>query len=437
MKQLLFLALFLMSCLSHLEAQRLESFSESKNQFTNELKDYMTSSKRKAMNDIFEAFNKRYKGGTFSPEEQDTIRSVCNRMLGLKMTASPYFSDYLTSLTHIKSQYNGPQRFIEWHEVLNKMFDDIERRRLKPIKDYLTFSTGLFEHTALKYATTGGVSWLILADSFNLVYEEKTPKVVIESLDLLASRKGDSLLISGTGGVFFPLSNIWKGDRGVVNWDRHGLEGDHYCNLGPYEIEVKKTTYEIEESVLHFPTFFQKDSINGRFSDRLVASGQINSFPRFTSQASVLQIDNLGPGIKYIGGFSLQGTNVLGSGTKENPAQILLYNKREELIFRAQAANFIIKKGELITGSGVEVGLYQGNDSIVHPSVNLRFDIINRVVSFTRGERGSDRNPFFTSFHQLNMDSDKLTWYVNQDSIVVGGQAVALGKSANKQVAFE
>jgi len=436
-RNILLFSFLIIGFIQNLDAQRLEAFSENQNQFFGELKDYMTSSKRKVMDEIFSDFGKQFRGGSFSMEEQDTIIRTCNKMLALKMTASPYFSDYLISLTHIKRTQNAQQRFKDWHKVLNGLFDDIERRRLKPIKDYLAFSTQLFKHNALKYSTSGGTSWLILADSFNLTYEERVPKIIFNNLDLLASRKKDSLLIEETSGIFYPLENLWKGTKGLVSWERHGLERDHYCRLGAYQLEMKKTTYVIEDAVLHYPTFFQKDSIKGKFQDKLVASGQINSFPRFNSNKNVLEIDNLGPGIKYIGKFNLQGTSVLGSGTKENPARILLYNEKEELLFSAKSENFTIKKGELITGSGVEVGLFSGQDSIVHPSVNLRFDIINRVVSFTRGERGSDRNPFFTSFHQLNMDSDKLTWHIDQDSITVGGQAIAVGKSADEQVAFE
>ncbi len=416
-------------------AQRLEAFSENQNQFFEELKDYMTASKRKVMQEIFEEFGKQFRGGTFTVEEQDTIKHTCNRMLQLKMTASPYFSAYLKGLTFIKTQQNAAQRFIEWHEVLSSMMTDIERRRLNPIKDYLEFSANLFEQNALKYSQSGGVSWYAIADSFNLIYKEKTPQVLFNQLDLLASRKTDSLYIQKTIGTFFPLENIWKGTKGQVTWERHSLSTDHYCNLGRYEINVKNTIYEVAEAVLYYPTMFQ-DSIKGIFQDKLVASEQIKSFPRFNFK-KVLEIDNLGPGIKYIGSFKLHGTNVLGSGSKEAPASILLFDENEKLIFRANAENFIIQKGELITGERVEIELFVEEDSIVHPSVNLRFDIINRILSFSRGERGSDRNPFFTSFHQINIDADKVTWYIDRDSITIGEKAIAVGKNSKKEVAFE
>ena len=437
MPKIIFTTFFLIITLFSVgNAQRLETFSENKNQFFDELKEYMTSSKRKVMQDIFEAFGKQFKGGAFTMAEQDTIRNTCEKMLQLKMTASPYFSEYLKGLTFIKTQQNGERRFIEWHEVLSGMMVDIERRRLNPIKDYLEFSASLFEQNALKYAQSGGVSWYAIADSFNLVYEEKIPSIQFNQLDLLASRKTDSLLIQKTKGAFFPLENTWKGIGGHVTWERHGVPSDHYCELKNYEINVKNTIYDAAEVTLHYPTLFQQDSLIGTFQDKLVASDQITSFPRFTFN-KVLEIDNLGPGIKYVGSFKLHGTNVLGSGSKEAPANILLFDENEKLLFRANAENFIIQKGELITGESVEIGLYAEGDSIVHPSVNLRFDIINRILSFSRGERGSDRNPFFTSFHQINMDADKVTWYIDKDSVAIGEKAIAVGQNSKKEVAFE
>ena len=202
-------------------------------------------------------------------------------------------------------------------------------------------------------------------------------------------------------------------------------------------MDVKNTIYDVSESVLHYPTFFEKDSLVGVFQDKLVASAQIKSFPRFISDVDVVEIDNLGEGIRFKGKFNLQGTSVLGKGTKDVPAVILFFDKKEQLIFRASAENFIIKKGELITGERVGIELYTEKDSIIHPSVNLRFDIANRKIAFTRGDRGSDRNPFFSSFHQLNIDADKLTWYIDQDSITVGEQSIALGNRKKQKITFE
>jgi hypothetical protein len=435
-KSVLLSILFTFSIILNVQAQRLEVFSENKSQFLEELKTYMTASKRKVLEEIYANFAKQYKGGAFSVEEQDTILSFCNKMLQFKMTASPYFSNYLTGLTFVKKQQNGVQRLKEWHQVLYGLLGDIERRRLKPVKDYLAFSTQLFEHNALRYSKSG-VSWISVADSFQLAYKDKIPQIQFKKLDLLAIRKNDSLWIKETNGIFYPLSNMWKGKKGQVNWERHGLTPDHFCDLTEYEIEVKNAIYNVKDATLHFPTFFQKDSIKGTFQDKLVASKQIKSFPRFTSNKDILEIDNLGAGIKFIGKFNLQGTSVLGSGNKANPANVMLFDKDEKLIFQEKSENFTIKKGELITANGVAIKLYSGQDSIVHPSVNLRFDIVKRIISFTRGKRGSDRNPYYTSFHQLNVDADKVIWYIDQDSITIGEKSIAVRKNKKEKTTFE
>ena len=73
--------------------------------------------------------------------------------------------------------------------------------------------------------------------------------------------------------------------------------------------------------------------------------------------------------------------------------------------------------------------LYFENDSLYHPSANLKFDIPNKELNLNRGKRGSDRNPFFNSLHQFNIDVDNIDWYMNSDSIVLGQRGVGFSKT--------
>ncbi|MEO1714118.1 MAG: hypothetical protein AAFU60_12365, partial [Bacteroidota bacterium] len=97
---------------------------------------------------------------------------------------------------------------------------------------------------------------------------------------------------------------------------------------------------------------------------------------------------------------------------------------------------FTIRQEERIAGEGVESTIYFDQDSLYHPSVNLRFEIPKGEVQLTRGQRGSDQNPFFSSVHQLNLEADKLNYYIEKDSILIGEKSLVLNKS-NKPVVFE
>ena len=68
---------------------------------------------------------------------------------------------------------------------------------------------------------------------------------------------------------------------------------------------------------MHYPTYFGNRAIPGTFSDKLVAKNDATggSFPRFESDER-LEVDKIGEGIVYKGGFRLQGTTVYGFWNK-------------------------------------------------------------------------------------------------------------------------
>ncbi|MEL7020574.1 MAG: hypothetical protein AAGK47_03110, partial [Bacteroidota bacterium] len=418
-------------------AQRLEAFSEDRSKFIDELDEFMTSGKREVLDEVYKKFAKAWASGMFSEDEVAIIVQTGNKMLEQRMTVSPYFSDYLQSLTMLKNKVeNSEQRFLEWHQVLNGLLDDIKNRRLKPFQVYLAFSKNFFEHAALRYSTSG-TSWIALSDDYRLVYEDMQPRIVFDSLDLQAIRKNNKIQIQGTSGHFMPVEEMWYGKGGRVTWERLGLDSDVYAELSDYEFEVKRSLYDVKRVKMHYPLFFGTRIIEGSLRDKLVAANTVttSSYPTFISKDKVLKISNIGEGIEYQGGFRLEGTTVYGYGSKENPANIKLYNKAEKQVFNGHAELFKIKREERIVGERVESTFYFATDSIYHPSVNVRFEIQGRELQLTRGNRGSDRNPFFNSLHQMNIDAEKISAYLDADSIAIGQPSASLVKNAD--VSFE
>ena len=438
MTRFLFLLAILIGCNLNLNAQSLDQFSENRAEFIKQLEKLMTASKRDVMEDIYKDFAKQFSAGAFSDEEFSLILRTSNAMLKQKMKASPYFSDYLKCLMSVKHKVEAGQKFSNLHEVLGNILNNIENRKLAPYKNFLSFSLDFFEKDALRYSKNG-VTWSAIADKYELKYEEGAPVVYYEKLDLKASRKKDSILIAGTSGYFYPIDLTWKGKGGKVNWGRFGLEEDKlHCELGEYTINVKKALYTASNSELSYPDFFPGKKIKGTFTDKIVISNRATegSYPRFESQDSVLQIDNIGEGIKYIGGFRLQGTTVYGYGNRNNKANIVLMDKSNKVAFRGASELFVIRKEERLISERTEVVLYFGQDSIQHPSANIKFNIPERTLTLYRGKRGSDRNPFYNSFHKVNMDADNLDWYMDQDSMVFGKNKVSIS-NREKEVTFE
>lgn len=406
---------------SSLAAQRLERFSDSEGAFIQELEAYMTASKRQVLEDAYKEFANVFSSGLFSEEETAQILKTGNAMLEQRMTASPYFQHYLAALTKVKNTSDPALTFQQWHSVLDQMLANIENRRLTPVDAFLSFSASFFEHRALRYSDSGGTSWFAFSDRFKFEYEEDKPKVVFEQLDLMAGRRTDSIFIYQTTGHFEPVDRMWYGKGGRVTWARHGLGDEVYAELGEYEFEVIKSLYEAQGVKMHYPAYLGNRVLAGNFSDKLVSGSDAveGSFPRFESTER-LNINNIGEGVDFEGYFRLHGTTVYGFGNKNEPAKLGIASKGSQAVFKGAAERFTIRREQSVAGQGVEGTLFFGTDSIYHPSVDVRFDMDKREMTLSRGKKATDRNPFFSSIHNVNLYANSLTAYLDGDSIAIG-----------------
>ncbi|MCR9098681.1 MAG: hypothetical protein NXI25_01945 [bacterium] len=411
--------LFLLTTISN--AQRLERFSEDHAEFIRQLEEYMTSSKREVLEEAYKEFADVFASGQFTEEEVQQILKTGNAMLEQRMTAGPYFQNYLRALTKVKNTKDPARVFQEWHSVMDQMLAGIENRRLRPFDDFLEFSTHFFERRALRYSDSGGTSWYAYTDDFTFKFKNDQPMIDFEGLDLMAQRRTDSIFIYQTSGTFEPVERMWRGTGGRVTWERHGLPKGVFAELGAYEFEAIKSLYSVEDAKMHYPVYFGNKAVTGTFSDKLVSSSDAveGSFPRFESTER-LEVSNIGEGIAFEGYFRLHGTTVYGFGNKQQPATINIRDANSTASFRGASELFTIRREDRIAGSGVEGVLYFGNDSIYHPSVDVRFEIKEREMTLSRGESAADQNPFYSSLHGINFYANTMTAYLNGDSIAIG-----------------
>lgn len=417
------------------QAQRLERFSDNQGEYLNQMKNFMTEGKQTALEATYKEFEKAFSGGAFPDEEFQQILRSSNTMIGLRLGASPHYNAYLKALLSVKKSDNPEMRFRDMHRIMDAMLAEPERR-VNDILAFLDFLPPFFERRALRDSELG-TSWTALTDAYRFRYDNQTPSVVFETTDLLAARRDDSLFIFKTSGVLFPLKNQWKGKGGKVTWERRGLGKDVYVELDDYEMEVNKGVYEVEKVKFFYPQFFGNQAVEGKFSDKLIAGDDVTvgSYPRFESSQPVTLQGKLGKGLSYAGGFRMYGATVYGFGSRSKPALLQFSNDNDQLLYRGLAELFIIKREEQITGERVQSSVYMSKDSIYHPSVNVRYNIPQKQLQLSRGDRGSDRNPFFSSHHNMNIDVDRINAYFERDSIYFGERNIA--NTFKKEVSFE
>lgn len=411
-------------------AQRsFDVFSENPPEYLEQIKEYMLAPDREDLEERYEKFEPIFNNGYFSEEQMQTIIKTSNRMLGLKMQAKPFFDPYLSCLTIIKQSSDKPEeQFAEWHEVLNKTLDDIANKKTNDFADFIQFSEQFYLSGTLRYSKNG-TSWFARNGDFKMKYANKTPFIEFETTDLVAVRLRDSVRIQETAGQYFPASQKWKGKGGIVHWnDRFTtLEQDVYAEfIDTFSIEMNTSLYRVENALLHYPDYFGNKKIKGNFEDKITSDSKGADHPAFESKDRVLKIDNIGKGIYFVGGFRLNGLTVYGYGTKDSRANLRVYDDvGERLLYKGDSELVIIKRGDVLLGDQVSSTIYYGQDSIYHPSVSVRFDIKEKRLQLTRGKQGSDRNPFFSSAHQMNIDAENIVAHLREDSIEIGKRGIA------------
>jgi len=418
------------------QAQRIDSFS------TSGVKAYMTDfdgfingGKRDVAAKLFKSFERKF--SAYTPEQQATIMRVTNEMLEKGMSSSPYFEDYLAALEVVPFVSAYAKTFDDWHGALSAILSGIESRKFKGYQKFLDFSGAFFKDGSLR--SSSSVAWYARSKSFSMRVEGDEPIIHFDTVNLVGIRRTDSISIMATSGDYYPSETTFKGNKGRVYWDRHGL-ADAYAFLANYSVDVTKSLYSADSVKMTYPLYFGDERVVGRFEDKITStSGSTTpSYPRFTSYESVLKLTDIGEGLTYTGGFRLQGLTVYGdsAGGGGPEAKVELRNPGGKVIYRGVADGFVIRRGERIVGDQVKSVFYHGTDSIVHPSINFRYDIPDQTISLIRGDRAASRNPFYASQQDVNLDVDEMKIMVAQDSILFGEQKRGIGKG-NKSVAIQ
>lgn len=413
---------------------QVTTFSETPETFLIELEAYINAS-NKTVKPLFEQFSQDLIAGKYTPEQFEKIRNLSNVMLERKMRSNPYFINYLETLNTLQIKGSINTHFDGWMSLNMEVLEHSKNSKNRDFDVYMTFCKDLFDKSTLRYSPTG-LTWKVTTQDYEFGFED-APFVKMQNHDIIGIRKVDSITIKNTGGIYYPLENLWKGDKGEVSWSRIGLSNEVYCTFGAYELDTKKNTYEVNKAIFYHPTYFD-EPVEGRFVDKvIVTTGNDPSYPQFESYDKKLTINNIGDHINYRGGFRLEGTSVIGFGDQETPAEMDFLKENGELAINTKAQKYIIRIGERIVAQDVKASLYFGQDSIYHPSIDFRFDIDKRLLTMTRKGDGSSNIAFFNSFHQLEMEVEKVAWQVDADSIEVGQRDMTNISNRPKKGIFE
>lgn len=418
-------------------AQAPAKFPDNPNEFVDKLGEFMNASKRPDMAEAYAVFKNQFKAGLYKEQDMASVVRMANLLAEQRLGAFPYYKSYINAVTAARIDPDT-SFFLRWHTFAERTIADIEKGKTKPISQMLDFSADFIAQRAFQAREAGLIVWKISGGKFDFVYEDKRPALRCENVNLIGQRKADSTVVLGTSGIYYPFEEIWQGNGGKVTWQTAGLDSTVYARLTAYTVEAKKPIFKCDSAEFFYPLYFPQGAIWGKFEENVVVSTKNSTaqYPRFESFEQSLKIAKIGEGIEYVGGFRLWGSSVYGYGNTAQPARLTIFNKKRERIFYGTGELFIIKREVSIIAEGVNAKLFMDSDSLFHPAVNFRVEIPNQVIQLTRGEKGSERNPFYSSFYNMNLETEKVSWYVNNDSLEIGSRIGAV-KGVSQKVEFE
>lgn len=391
-------------------AQTEKLFSEQPTLLIFELDEFMKQATDKESRQAIQQFTSRWNSGDYEPVLQERIRFTLNTMLMQRMRPTPAFRDYLSALNSFASPAET-KNLIAWHKGLEPFVDV---KNLRVLSNFLTNTINLNLSKVLFRSNAN--SWQFRKGTFTYDFDS-TLKVRLEKVDMVCISGRDSIVIFGTSGTYFPVLDKFTGSGGKVNWEAFGFDPQKvFATPGKYEINLKQTAWSADTANFYYKDYFDLP-LTGKLEDRVMAgiSPEKATSPKFVSYQTDLEIRKLFNNIDYKGGFTLEGSRIIGSGYGDQDA-LLWFLYRGEPKLKLASRSFVIRP-DRISSQRASATIYHEGDSIFHPGVQLRYLHENRELMLNRSSEGASASPFYDSYHKLDMYFETLMYTMEADSM--------------------
>lgn len=365
---------------------------------------------------------------TYQSDQKTKIITNANELLKKRIKQLPDFTNYIASVTAFgQSKLLSNEEFNTWSGI-NK--DLLNQRSPKKFNKFISFSKDFFSAGIIYQSAS--VKWIMNKGDFSFSFD-KVPYVNITNLDLLCKAKNDSSIIYSTKGIFNTSTLQWVGKGGTLTWERVKLPADKtYAELSDYKMSLRGPGFSAD-SVRYYTTYFNEPII-GKLREKVVTLKDYKKakYPSFASYKQSLKIENIFNNIDYEGGFRIDGLYITGGGDGKTRGSLTVKNKGKAFII-AEAKNILISDdGIKAPNSRATVFIY-GGEIISHSAVTYQFTKKSKEHSLINSGQTNIRSPFESTFHQMDMHFENLSWKEGDNKLNFG----ALKGNTDKKARFE
>jgi hypothetical protein len=411
-----FFSVFVFTNKSFAQLNPLKEFSGDPIQFLVDVKTMfeVTNMEKREIKDFMEVFTLAWNNPKCNENLKKSIVSTCNLMIKKKLRVLPEYKSYLSSVMNFINSDQSEENFLTWQSCIDKVLNG---KGIKNFSDYLEMSENLFSTNSFYNSSVVRYS----ANNNKYIFEyDSVPKVIFPSLNLrIANNQNDTCLVYNTKGVYYPYRGVFIGQGGKVNWKKSGIADDViWAELKKYDITLKTSGFTADSVTFYNKNYFAAP-LFGTLTEKVVSEKEGNiTYPRFDSYSKRMLIPNIDKGVDYEGGFTQRGPKVLGSGNAEEDAKLIFH--REGKVFLIIGAKSIGITKDKLSAESANIKFYFDKDSIIHPSVNMKYLTKDRMLSLIRTQNGVSKSPYINSFHKIDMYFEELTWKIDDPKIDMG-----------------
>ncbi len=426
MKKLAFLLISLLFPLLAWAQPNMEPLPEQPDLLMAELEKIMMFQNQSDCIELYDRLKKHVKERRVQPEHFAGIVKLGNEMTKRKMKRYNFFKQLLSVMLVFIEDLPYSAKYLERYiDISIKVLADQPEGKTQNFEDYLKFSTYFWVNKNLYQAgSTGGHAWQATSQDFTIKYENKDLSIRYADTRLVCYNKQDSLIIDNARGTYFPLRDAWEGERGRVNWNQEGAM-NAYCDIRNYTINARNADFRADDATLHHTALFKLPTA-GKLTDRCTKRKVTGmNFPKFESKSRDVKIEDIGEGVSYVGGFTLEGATVRGAAVNGAKSTVYINDRKNRMVVRAVATNFDITKGERFVSDDAEVSVYfypeEGRmDSIYHPNIRITYFIKDRLLELSRGSSIASKVPFFNSYQRMEINTPVIKWKIDEEEIKLG-----------------
>lgn len=251
------------------------------------------------------------------------------------------------------------------------------------------------------------------------MYPEMGAVIHLQKGDLVFASSQDTFKISQTEGYLLFDQKLFRGQDGIVDWSSLGMPEDQMkSRLSNYEFGVNQREFKFENVLFSQPSKID-EPVSGELKLNIRPSRtERGTYPRFTSYNADTPIKGLGSEkLTFTGGVTYEGTNFYSRSAFEETSTVTgtLEGKTR---FRSRSKDFVFDaEDSILTSKDAELTIYHEGDSIFHPAIEFTYDYKVDMMEVETSVPGYKTTPFRSSFYNVDISGDMLTWDLNADSL--------------------